>query len=65
MTCEHNYQFQGVVYSSSRYQVPGSGAHEREYEDCYYCTKCLDMKYINKRTQGNDYSKPIEGTMLK
>jgi len=64
MTCEHNYQFQHVVHHSG-YMLPGSGAHERVYEDKYYCTKCLSIKHINERVVGNDYSKPIEGTMPK
>ena len=64
MTCEHNWQYQGVVFSSGR-QLPGSGAHEWVYEDRYYCTKCLEVvdKYV--RRLGDTYSKTIEGSMPK
>ena len=65
MNCEeHNYQYQGVVHSLGN-MLSGSGARERVYEDSYYCTKCLDIKYLNRRVAGNNYSKPIEGTMPK
>ena len=62
--CEHSYQFQGVVYSSG-YQLPGSGACVRQYEDRYFCSRCLNIVDKNMRTQGNDYGKPIEGSFTK
>ena len=62
--CEHNYAFQGVVYSDSG-NVPGSGAQYRHYEDKYYCTKCLDFQFRNKRQIGVSYREPIAGTFKK
>lgn len=62
--CEHNYQFQGVVYSH-KHQLPGSSAYERIYEDRYYCTKCLDVKDVHSRVQGNSYQHPIQGSFPK
>lgn len=62
--CQHNFQFKGVVYSkgSSR---PGTDARNMDYEDSFFCTKCLVQKYTNKRSEGSSYGKPIEGTMPK
>jgi hypothetical protein len=64
MPCDHNYQFQGVVYSYG-HQLVGSGARAVFYEDKYFCTNCLDIKFLNKREHGNSYQKAIEGTMPK
>lgn len=64
MNCEHNYQYQGVVYYDG-YQLSGSSACARFYEDKYYCSKCLDIKYGNKREHGNNYQNPIAGTIPK
>lgn len=61
-TCEHNFQFQGVVYKSGR-QLPGSGACARHYFDRYYCTKCLTTADRNEREHGNDYGKALDGTV--
>ena len=61
--CEHNYQFQGTVYGYYSHPMAGSGAHERWYKDRYFCTKCLSIRDLNQRDQGNSYSKPIEGTV--
>lgn len=63
-SCDHNFQFQGVIYYDG-YQLPGSGACARFYADRYYCTKCLDVVDKNKREVGNSYHKPIEGTFPK
>lgn len=65
MDCEHNYQFQGVVYGQSTYPRPGSGAHDRIYWDRYYCTKCLDVEDKNRREMGTTYDKPIPGSFPK
>ena len=62
--CDHIFTYQGVVHSHGQ-QLPGSGAHERVYEDVYYCTKCLDIVYKRSRVVGNTYAKPIEGTYPK
>lgn len=62
--CEHNYQFQGVVYSDGT-QLPGTGACERIYEDAYFCTKCLHVAHLNRRVVGNTYVKAIAGAMPK
>ena len=64
MACEHSYAFQGVVYSDSG-NVPGSGAQYRYYEDKYYCTKCLDIRYGGARVLGNSYGAPINGAFPK
>ena len=64
MTCEHQYQFQGAVYSYGR-QLAGSSAVERVYEDRYYCVKCLHVADRNLRVEGTSYTKPIEGAMPK
>ena len=64
MSCEHNWQYQGVVYSAG-YQLAGSGAHERVYQDRYYCTKCLEVKDCNLRVSGNTYERPKEGAFPK
>lgn len=63
--CEHQFQYQCVVYSASLYPLPGSGAHARQYEDRYYCTKCLQVEDRNLRTIGNTYDKPVLGTFPK
>lgn len=57
--CEHNFMFQGIVYSHGD-PMPGSGAMYRTYEDKYYCTKCLQVLYRNDRQISNSYQKPIE-----
>ena len=64
MSCTHVYQFQGAVHHAG-HQLPGSGAHERVYEDKYVCMSCLDIQYISPRVFGNTYSKPLEGTLPK
>jgi len=64
MGCEHQYKFQYVSYSHG-HQLPGSDACARFYEDTYFCEKCLDTQYRNKRELGNSYSKPIEGSFPK
>jgi len=64
MICDHDWIFQHVVYSDG-YQLPGSSAKERVYEDAYYCKKCLDMQYKHQRVAGNNYVKPIDGSVPK
>lgn len=66
MTCEHHFQFQGVVRSLG-HRDPGSefGARHRVYEDRYYCTRCLEVRDVNPRYEGNDSRKPIEGSVPK
>lgn len=64
MMCEHNFEYQGVVYSFGS-QLPGSGAHDRVYEDRYFCTKCLAVVDKNKRISGNSYQHPIAGAFPK
>lgn len=66
MTCEsngHKWVFQGTVYWSDKYPIPGSGAHERIYADRYFCEKCLECLLRNERYMGNDYYPPIAGTL--
>ena len=65
MNCEHKYQYQGTVYWSGEYNLSGSGAHARIYGDRYYCEKCLDTQIKNERIEGNDYNKPLPGTLPK
>jgi len=64
MSCEHNWQYQGVVHSEGS-QLPGSGARDRVYQDRYFCTKCLEIVDKNPRVRGNTYWKPIEGSFPK
>lgn len=64
MACEHNFAFQGVVYSDGG-SVPGSGAQYRHYEDKYFCTKCLHTVYGNKRQVGVSYREPLPGAFPK
>jgi len=63
MNCEHKYQYQGTVYWSDKYPLPGSGAHARIYGDRYFCERCLETQIKNERKEGNDYNKPIPGTL--
>lgn len=63
--CEHMYTFAGVVYSHADWPLPGSGACARYYEDKFFCQRCLQTKYANKRENGNSYIKPIQGSMPK
>ena len=63
--CDHMYTFAGVVYSLADRPLPGSGAYARYYEDKFFCQRCLQTKYANRRETGNSYHKPIEGSMPK
>ena len=63
--CEHNYQYQGVVWSLAEWSMPGSGAREVRYEDRYYCTRCLNTVDKSPRYIGNSYGKTIEGAYPK
>lgn len=63
--CAHKYVLAGVVYSTPPYTRPGSGAYDRIYEDHYFCERCLDQQYLNKRTHGNTYEHPLPGTLPK
>lgn len=63
--CDHQYVFAGVVYSHADWTLPGSGACLRFYEDKFFCQRCLQTKYANRRDHGNSYHKAIEGTMPK
>ena len=62
---EHEWEFQGVVYSECEYTLPGSGARSRIYEDAYFCVKCLKVVYKNSRRHGNTYEKPLPNTFPK
>ena len=64
MDCEHNWQFQNVVYSYGP-QCPGSSARDRIYEDRYFCTKCLEVKDMKPRVVGNSYGSVVQGAMPK
>ena len=59
-SCEHKYVFAGTVYSSA-----GMNQSGRNYEDHYFCERCLDQKYINLRNHGNKYDAPLYGTLPK
>jgi len=63
--CEHKFVFQGTVYSTADYDLPGTGARHMIYEDCYFCEKCLTRKYTNSRIIGNNYYPPAKGTTPK
>lgn len=63
--CAHEYQYCGVVYSQGD-RCPGSGAHYRVYEDKFFCSRCLDTQYRNRRTNGHStYDKVLVGSMPK
>lgn len=62
--CTHEWRYQGLIYSSGDRKW-GSDACEQVYEDRYYCIKCLEVKDINRRINGNTYGKPVEGAMPK
>ncbi len=64
-TALHEYRFAQLVYSFNEWPIPGSGARERYLEDKFTCSKCLHTRYANKRTNGNSYDKPIEGSVPK
>lgn len=64
MTCEHQWEFLGVVYSDDGFMA-GSSAMERKYEDCFYCKKCLQREYKNPRVIGNNFVKPLAGCLPK
>jgi hypothetical protein len=63
--CEHDFSFAIVVYSYAVERNWGSDARDRIYEDRFVCRKCLETRHINPRTEGNSYTKPIEGTVPK
>lgn len=63
--CEHKFVYKGLVYHNSDHPLPGSGAHERIYEDAYFCEKRLDVAFRNARGIGNSYQQPIFGSMPK
>lgn len=63
-TCEHNWGYQGLVWHLGRERA-GSSARDMVYEDRYFCTKCLEIKDINRRIHGNSYEKVIEGSHPK
>jgi len=62
---EHNFQYMGLVYAYDEKPLSGSGAHARFYEDKFFCTACLEIRYQGKRYQGNSYSPVIEGSSPK
>lgn len=61
--CGHKWNYQGTVYWSEEYTLPGGGAHSRIYGDRYFCERCLETTIRNTRIVGNDYSAPIKGTL--
>lgn len=63
--CEHSFVFKGLVYSAASYPLPGSGAHQRIYEDAYYCNKCLLNIHNNVRHIGNTYGQALAGSFPK
>lgn len=63
--CDHKFVFKGLVYSVSSHPMPGSGAHERVYEDAYFCEKCLLSIHNNVRYIGNSYGHPLAGSIPK
>lgn len=40
-TCEHHFEYRGVVYEKATSPLAGSGAYAVRYFDLYFCTKCL------------------------
>lgn len=63
-TCKHDWLYQTLVYSDG-HQLAGSSACERVYEDRYYCRHCLVVKDLNVRVHGNNWDKPIPGSVPK
>ena len=63
--CEHAFQYCGVVYSHSDYSMPGTGARQRYLEDKFFCSKCLETRYENRRPYGNSYQDVPNGTLPK
>lgn len=61
----HAWSYMGIVYSFTKYPLPGSGAYGRVYEDKFFCTRCLETQYINAREMGDSYQKPIPGSLPK
>lgn len=57
--CEHRFIYAGVKYTESKYTMPGSGAHERDYFDHYYCDRCLEHRYEQLPVTNNTYSPPL------
>lgn len=65
MACDHQWQFQSVVYWPGLERLPGSDARPMWYGDRYFCQKCLETKIVNQRAIGNDYRPPLPGTFPK
>lgn len=54
--CEHAWNYGGVRYRVGR-QLAGSSAHEVEYFDCYYCSKCLARNYSKLELTHDSYQR--------
>jgi hypothetical protein len=52
-TCEHTYEYGGLVYYHDDYPMAGTGAKTRRYSDWFFCTRCLANQYTNERPIGN------------
>lgn len=64
-TCQHKFVYQGLVYDHDNHQLPGSGAHGRNYYEAYFCEKCLERKYVFLEQRGNSYYAPEFGATPK
>jgi hypothetical protein len=61
----HTFQFMGLVYGYDQHPLAGSSARARYYEDKFFCTTCLEIRYVDKRYHGNSYNTLIEGAAPK
>lgn len=43
--CQHSYQYQGRYGVRSKRPMAGTGAHNVDLVDVYYCSRCLDTQH--------------------
>jgi hypothetical protein len=62
---EHLWVFGGVRSHEDERPMSGTSARQRYLEDWFYCSYCMESKFINKRPFGDSYQKLPEGVLPK